>query len=200
MSDRTPDLFAAVLASGSDADLSAWAATGPSGVVLLRDELAGRRTTTPARQTSPRDIIDNLSAATVAIAESEPEVFLDAFAGVEWASNTFVLDGFGRIDGERATDRLIEATRSGDEWARMHAAIGLAGRRSDAVSIALERLLDATEYLVRYHALASLSTSGTPAAVAHLERFDPPSDIERAMRDEAIRRIADATSGPAATV
>jgi HEAT repeats len=200
MSDRTTDLFAAALASGSDADLSAWAATGPPGVVVLREELAGRRRTAPARQTSPRDIIDNLSAATAAIASSEPESFLDAFAGVEWASNTFVLDGFGRIDGECATGRLIEATMSADEWARMHAVIGLAGRRSDAVTIALGRLLDDSQYLVRYHALASLATSGTPAALAHLERFDPPTDIERAMRDEAMRRIAGHTSGPSATV
>jgi len=193
------DCLAAALASGSDADLTVWASTGPAGVLVLRDELGARVTIEPARPTHPRDIVDNLSAAAASIARAEPEAFLAAFAGLEWSSNPFVLVGLGRIDDERATARLIEATLSPGEWARMDAAIGLAARRSDAVAIALGRLLDDWKFLVRYHALASLATSGTSAALPDLERFEPSTEIERTMRDDAIARISGWASGAVPT-
>ena len=193
------DRLATALATGTDADLAAWASTGPAGVVVLRDELGGKVTTEPARPTHPRDIIDNLSAAAAAIARAEPEAFLAAFAGQEWSADPFVLAGLGRIDDERATARLCDATMSPSESARMHAAIGLAGRRSEAVAAALGRLLDDGQYLVRYHALASLATSGTPAALPDLERFEPLTEIERTMRDEAVARISGRASGAAPT-
>jgi HEAT repeat protein len=189
------DRLAAALATGSDADLAAWASTGPAGVLVLRDELGGKATTEPARPTHPRDIIDNLSAATAAISRVEPEAFLAAFAGREWSADPFVLVGLGRIDDERATARLIDATLSPGESARMHAAIGLAGRRSEAVATALGRLLDDGQYLVRYHALASLATSGTSAALPDLERFEPLTEVERTMRDAAVARISGRASG-----
>lgn len=199
MSDPPTEALAAVLASGSDTDLAAWASTGRVGVQLLRGELAGSGMTEPARPTHPRDVVDNLSAAVAAIASAEPDAFLAAFDGDEWTLNAFVLVGLGRIDDEDATARLIEAAVSADESARMHAAIGLAGRRSETVSRILGRLLHDSGYLVRYHALASLSSSGTPAALPDLEQFDPTTDIERAMRDEAMRRITGQASQPSAS-
>ena len=109
MTDEIRDRLAAALATGSEADLAAWASTGQAGVIYLRDELAGRHVTEPRHATHPRDIIDNLGAATAAIAAREPAAFLAAFAGDEWTSNTFVLDGLARIDDAQATARLIEA-------------------------------------------------------------------------------------------
>jgi len=193
------DRLAAALATGSDADLAAWASTGPAAVLVLRDELGGKATTEPARPVHPRVIIDNLSAAAAAIASAEPEAFLAAFAGPEWSSDSFVLVGLGRIDDGRATARLIDATLSPSEFARMDAAIGLAGRPSEAVATALRRLLDDGQYLVRYHALASLATSGTPAALPDLLRFEPSTEIERTMRDDAVARISGRARGAMST-
>jgi len=191
--------LAAVLGTGSAADLAAWASTGAAGVLVLRDELGRKATTEPARPTHPRDIIDNLSAAAAAIASAEPEAFLAAFAGHEWSLDSFVLVGLGRIDDDRATARLIDATLSPGESARIHAAIGLSGRRSEIVTTALGRLLHDGQYLVRYHALASLAASGTPAALPELERFEPLTEIERTMRDDAVARISGRASGATPT-
>jgi HEAT repeat protein len=190
MDAQIRERLAAVLGTGSEADLAAWASTGAAGVLALREELEGKSVTEPARSAGPREIIDNLTAAAAAIAWAQPEAFLTAFAGDRWASDTFVLVGLGRIDDERATARLVAATSLPNEWARMDAAIGLAGRRSETVAAALVRLLDDGHYLVRYHALASLATSGTQATLPDLDRFEPLTEIERTMRDHAVVQIS----------
>ena len=190
MKDLATERLAEALAVGSRENLAAWATTGRSGVLLVREELAGQRTIEPSQPTDPRDILDNLGAAVTAIARTEPDAFLQLFDGADWASNSFVLDALGAIDDERATQRLVHAAVSGDHSVRAHAAIGLGGRTSVAGSIALGRLLGDRAYLVRYHALASLARAGVPAALGDLERFDPPSELERTMRDGALAAIA----------
>jgi HEAT repeat protein len=144
-----------VLRDGSKSSLTSWAATGETGIRLLCEELAGRHRTEPGPGIHERDAIDNLAAATVEIAAAHPDAFLAAFDGTD-PDNTFVLDGLGQIDDERATVRLARASGSHDPWQRMHAAIGLRRRESPLAREALGRMLKDRDDLVRHHAAASL--------------------------------------------
>jgi HEAT repeat protein len=143
------------LRDASPSNLAAWAATGEAGVRLLRAELLGLHRTDVGPAVHERDVLDNLSAATTAIARAHPQEFLAVFDETT-IDDTFVLDGLGQIDDPRATERLVLAAASPDQWRRMHAAIGLGRRASPVAREALERLAEDGDDLVRYHAAASL--------------------------------------------
>jgi HEAT repeat protein len=141
-----------------------------------------------------RDLVDNTSALVAAIAEAEPEAFLELFEGDRYGANGLVLVGLGRIDDERATQRLADAAGSSDQWIRMDVAIGLGRRASEIASRVLAGLLSDREYLVRYHALESLAHMGDASTVPALRAFDPPSPREAELAAQAIRAIEERTA------
>lgn len=172
---------------GDDAALQAWSATGRDGVVVLREVLLGDERLGALRD---RVGLDNMTAAVVSIAESHPGDFLEIFADSSRdQSTTWILDGLGHIDDPRATARLVAATRSGNQWARMSAAIGLGRSRSADASDALVQLLRDADYLVRYHALRSLASAGDARALVALRSLRPTSKVELDLAAEAARRI-----------
>ena len=186
----------AALLDGSDAARAKWAATGYAGLLRLRDHLGRPWDLDPIPPgTSGVVLEDNTTAAVGAIAESHPQAFLEVFEDERWATAGAVLTGLGRIDDPRATDRLVRAAASTDQWARMDAAIGLGRRTSPAATDALARLLDDDEYLVRYHALASLERIGDATALPALLRFGRPSQIEAEMADRATAAIGTRDGG-----
>jgi HEAT repeat protein len=137
-----------------------------------------------------RDVIDGLSAAVAAIAVAQPAAFLDVFADPGFDTNSYVMTGLGYVNDPRATGRLAKATRSGDEWLRMEAAIGL-GRHSSAIAVqTLIELLSDREYLVRYHALRGLASIGDASAMAPLRSFRGASTVEEDLAKQALESIA----------
>jgi hypothetical protein len=172
---------------GDDESMRAWSATGRDGLEALRQVLLGE---VRFRPPNGRDSIDNMTTAVVTIARAHPADFLEVFADPGHdQSVTWILDGLGQVDDPRATARLIAATRSGDQWARMSAAIGLGRHSSPGVSGALVPLLADVEYLVRYHALTSLAAAGDASALPALRGFRSPSTFEQDLAAEAVRRI-----------
>jgi HEAT repeat protein len=172
---------------GDDEALHAWSATGRDGLEALRRVLLGEERL-GAR--SDRESLDNMTAAVVTIAASHPGDFLEVFADTSRdQSITWILDGLGHIDDPRATARLVAATRSGNQWARMSAAIGLGRRRSADASDALVQLLRDADYLVRYHALRSLASAGDARALPALRSYRSTSKVELDLATEAARRI-----------
>jgi HEAT repeat protein len=178
-----------VIRSASPENVAAWAATGRAGLLVLREDLAGRLRPEIGPGVHPRDQIDNLTAAVAAIAAAEPEAFLEVFPDEASDDTSFVLTGLGQIDDPRATARLVRAADSSSDWIRMDAAIGLGRRRSAIASAALVRLLDDRAYLVRYHALRSLASVGDASSLSALRAFAPQAAIERTLADEAIAMI-----------
>jgi HEAT repeat protein len=148
--------------------------------------------------THPRDLVDNLAAAVAAIAAAEPHAFLEVFDDDRFLEDGYVLLGLGKIDDPRATERLIRVAGSGDKWRRMDVAIGLGRRASPASTDTLGRLLDDDDYLVRYHALASLAKIGDTSVVPTLRRFQAKSTHEAGLVEETISAILGrAAEGPA---
>jgi HEAT repeat protein len=194
MADDVGERLSAAYALGTKDALEQWAATGRPGVRLLREFLDGTWEPAPATGVFGRDLVDNTSALVAAIAEAEPEAFLELFEGDRYGANGLVLVGLGRIDDERATQRLADAAGSSDQWIRMDVAIGLGRRASEIASRVLAGLLSDREYLVRYHALESLAHMGDASTVPALRAFDPPSPREAELAAQAIRAIEERTA------
>lgn len=180
-------LLDAVVERGSEGDLSAWAASGRKGLLALRQELtrsSGRRW--PG--VHPKGVVDALNQASAAIAAAHPADFLQVFADPQFDGNGFVLTGFGYVDDDRATERLIKATEAGWSSTRMDAAIGLGRRRSEPAIGALVLLLHDSDYLVRYHAVRSLGAVGDSRALAALRAIHD-DQVRREVIEEAIASI-----------
>ena len=139
--------------------------------------------------THPRDVIDNTTAAFGAIAAAEPLAFLEVFDGDRFRESGYVLTGLGKIDDPRATERLIRAAGSRDQWTRMDVAIGLGRRPSLAATETLGGLLADDEFLVRHHALRSLTRIGDESALPILRSMQPQSPHEAELVDGAIAAI-----------
>ncbi len=145
---------------GSKADVEAWVATGRSGVLTLREAVTGRSGHMELEGVHERDVLDGLATASAAIAEWHSDDFLEVFEDPAFDENTFVLTGLGRIDDARATARLIAASASRNQDARMDAAIGLGGRPAPEARAALVRLQTDPDFLVRHHASRGLAATG----------------------------------------
>ncbi len=139
--------------------------------------------------THQRDVIDNTSAAVATIAAVHPLAFLDVFEDDRFRESGYVLTGLGNIDDPRATERLIRAAGSADRWTRMHVAIGLGRRPSPVASAVLGDLLIDEEYLVRYHALKSLTQIGDDSVLPILRALKPRSPYEDDLVQAAIAAI-----------
>jgi HEAT repeat protein len=187
--------LSAAYALGTREALAAWAATGRPGVLLLREFLDGTWDPTPAPGLFGRDLVDNTSALVAAIAEAEPEAFLEIFDADRFRTNGLVLVGLGHIDDPRATGRLAQAAGASDQWVRMDVAIGLGRRESSIASAALAGLLNDREFLVRHHALESLARIGDASALIALRALEPGSPREAELADQAIRSILERTAG-----
>jgi len=184
--------------TGEASALADWASMGRPGLLLLRDLLARAWDPGPMAGKHPRDLVDNLSAAVAAIAAAEPQAFLEVFEDDRFLEDGYVLLGLGRIDDPRATERLVRVAGSADKWKRMDVAIGLGRRPSAAATATLGRLLVDDEYLVRYHALASLAKIGDSSVVPTLRRIQARSPHEAGLVDGTIAAILDrAAEGPA---
>jgi HEAT repeat protein len=186
--------LSAAYALGTDDALERWATTGRSGVLLLRELLDGTWDPAPAVGVFGRDLVDNTSALVAAIAEAEPEAFLEVFEADRYRVNGLVLVGLGRINDPRATRRLADAAGSSDQWVRMDVAIGLGRRESQIASATLAGLLNDREFLVRHHALESLARIGDASALSALRAFEPTSPREAELVDQAIRSIEERTA------
>ena len=189
MADDVGVLLSAAYALGTDAALAQWAATGRPGVVLLRDFLDGTWDPAPAPGVFGRDLVDNTSALIAAIAETEPEAFLEVFEDERYQADGSVLVGLGHIDDPRATRRLAHVAGSSDQWIRMAVAMGLGRRESPIASAILAGLLNDREFLVRHHALESLARIGDASALSVLRAFEPTSPREAELAEQAIRSI-----------
>ena len=187
--------LSAAYALGTREALEAWAATGRPGVLLLRDFVDGTWDPAPAPGVFGRDLVDNTSALVAAIAETEPEAFLEIFEGEQYRANGSVLVGLGHIDDPRATRRLAGAAGSTDQWVRMDVAMGLGRRESPIASATLAGLLNDREFLVRHHALESLARIGDASALTALRAFEPGSPREAELAEQAIRSILERTAG-----
>jgi len=194
MSDEVGERLSAAYASGTAEALSAWAATGRPGVTLLRDFVDGTWDPAPATGVFGRDLVDNTSALVAAIADAEPEAFLEVFEADRYRANGLVLVGLGQIDDPRATQRLADAAGSSDQWVRTDVAIGLGRRESEIASAVLAGLLSDREFLVRHHALESLARIGDAATLSALRAFDPTSPREAELAEQAIRAIEERTA------
>ena len=151
---------------GSEPDIEAWVATGRSGVLTLREAVTGGSGRMELEGVHDRDVLDGLATASAAIAERHPDEFLEVFVDPAFDENTFVLTGLGHIDDARATLRLVAASASRNQDARMHAAIGLGRRPAPDARTALKGLLTDPDFLVRHHAsrsLAALDGTDRPA-------------------------------------
>jgi HEAT repeat protein len=179
----------AALRTGGAAALADWAATGRPGLLLLRGYLTDVWDAGPIEGTHQRDVIDNTSAAVAAIAAAHPLAFLDVFEDDRFRESGYVLTGLGKIDDPRATERLIRAAGSADQWTRMDVAIGLGRRPSPAATLTLGDLLVDHEYLVRYHALKSLTKIGDDSVLPILRGLKPPSPFEAELVRTAIAAI-----------
>jgi hypothetical protein len=186
MSD-VEDRYLAALRSSDRATLAAWAATGATGVELLRRELTRQRIRS-GDGVEGRDVIDNATAAVAAIAEAAPHPYLTAFMDERWAHSGLVLVGLGRIDDPEATRRLVIGIESDDWTTRIDAAMGLGRRADPRATRALVEALDDEEYLVRYHAMRSLGAIGDETALPALARPAWPTAGE----DELARTARDA--------
>jgi HEAT repeats len=194
MADDVGGRLSDAYALGTKDALERWAATGRPGVLLLREFLDGTWDPAPATGVFGRDLVDNTSALVAAIAEAEPEAFLEVFEGDPYHANGLVLVGLGRIDDPRATQRLADAAGSSDQWVRMDVAIGLGRRESEIASAVLAGLVSDREYLVRHHALESLARIGDASALSTLRAFDATSPREAELADQAIRAIEERTA------
>ena len=194
MDDDAGERLSAAYALGTNEALERWAATGRPGVLLLREFLDGTWDPAPAVGVFGRDLVDNTSALIAAIAETEPEAFLEVFDADRYRANGPVLVGLGRIDDPRATRRLAGAAGSTDQWVRMDVAIGLGRRESPIASATLAGLLSDREFLVRHHALESLARIGDASALPALRAFDPTSPREAELAEQAIRAIDERTA------
>jgi HEAT repeat protein len=191
VTDDVEQRLRAALLTGDDAALAAWASTGRSGLLLLRAYLTDTWDSGPTGDTHPRDVVDNTSAAAAVIAEADPIAFLEVFDDDRFRESGCVLTGLGRIDDPRATERLIRAARSRDQWTRMDVAIGLGRRPSPEASLTLGDLVGDDEYLVRYHALKSLTRIGDESALPILRSMAPPSSHEGVLVEAAIAAIVE---------
>jgi hypothetical protein len=195
VTDDVDQRLRAALRTGEADALADWASTGRAGLLLLRGYLTGAWDPGPLSGIHPRDVVDNTSAVVAAIAAADPLEFLEVFADDRFAASGYVLTGLGQIDDPRATERLIRAAGSRDRWTRMDVAIGLARRPSPAATEALGRLLGDDEYLVRCHALQSLTRIGDDSVLPVLRSMRPPSPHEAELVTGAIaaivRRAAD---------
>lgn len=187
--------LSAAYALGTGEALAAWAATGRPGVLLLRDFVDGTWDPAPAPGVFGRDLVDNTSALVAAIAETEPEAFLEVFEDERYRTNSSVLVGLGHIDDPRATRRLADAAGSSDQWVRMDVAVGLGRRESSIASAALAGFLNDREVLVRHYALESLARIGDASALTALRAFEPGSPREAELAGQAIRSILERTAG-----
>jgi HEAT repeat protein len=140
--------------------------------------------------THQRDVIDNTSAAIAAIAAAHPLAFLEVFEDDRFRESGYVLTGLGKIDHPRATERLVRAAGSADPWTRMDVAIGLGRRPSSVATATLGALVMDREYLVRYHALKSLTQIGDDSVLWILRSLKPPSPYEAELVEAAISAIA----------
>ena len=191
MDDEVGLRLSAAYATGTADALEQWAATGRAGVLLLREFLDRTWDPAPAPGVFSRDLVDNTTALVAAIAEVEPEAFLEVFEADRFHADGLVLVGLGTIDDPRATRRLARVAGSADPWVRMDVAIGL-GRRSSSIATAiLVRMLDDTEYLVRYHALRSLERIGDSTALQRLATFVASAPIEAELAAKAIASIGE---------
>lgn len=191
MDDEVGERLSAAYASGSPEALERWAATGRPGVVLLRAFLEQTWDPAPAPGVFSRDLVDNTAALVAAIAEAEPEAFLEVFEGDRFQASGLVLVGLGKIDDPRATRRLARVAGSTNSWVRMDVAIGLGRRASSIATTILGRLLGDDEYLVRCHALRSLERIGDASALPALQAFVATSPIEAKLAGEAIASISE---------
>jgi HEAT repeat protein len=194
MVDDVGARLSAAYALGTDDALERWAATGRSGVLLLREFVDGTWDPAPAVGVFGRDLVDNTSALITAIAETEPEAFLEVFEDERYRASSSVLVGLGHIDDPRATRRLAGAAGSSDQWVRMDVAIGLGRRPSSIANAALAGLLNDREFLVRHHALVSLARIGDASALSALRAFEPTSPREAELAGQAIRSIEERTA------
>ena len=194
MVDEVEERLSAAYATGSAEALERWAATGRPGVLLLREFLDRRWDPASGSGVFSRDLVDNTTALVGAIAEAEPEAFLEVFEAQRFRANGIVLVGLGHIDDPRATRRLARVAESTDPSVRMDVAIGLGRRPSSIASTTLGRLLGDDDYLVQNHALRSLARVGDESALAALREFEGPSAVEAELAAEAIRSIETRTS------
>jgi hypothetical protein len=188
MTGSVEDRLREACRTGDNAALADWATTGRPGLLLLRDYLSGEWDPGPM-DGHPRDLIDNLRAAVAATAAAHPQEFLDVFGADRFLDSGYVLTGLGQIDDPRATERLVRAAASRDNWNRMDAAIGLGRRPAPAATETLGRLLGDDEYLVRYHALASLARIGDSSVLPLLRGWRPPSPYEAKLVEGTIAAI-----------
>jgi HEAT repeat protein len=189
MVDDVAERLSAAYATGTAEALERWAATGPPGVLLLRQFVDGSWHPADAPVVFPRDLVDNTTALIGAIAAAEPDAFLEIFDADRFRANGLVLTGLGRIDDARATRRLARVVGSADRWIRMDVAIGLGRRASSIATATLVRLIDDEDSLVRYHALQSLARIGDPSALTALRQFRGPNNREIELAAEAIHSI-----------
>lgn len=183
--DEVRERLRVVLEFGREADLDIWAATGRLGCETLRELFSGRLRLDSA---TGRDAVDNLVAATRTLAGRHPNAFLETFASASFDRNGYVIHGFGAIDDERATRRLVQAVQEADWVLRVDAAIGLRGRAAPAAIAALIGLLADPEYLVRYHALRSLEGRREERVLAALRAFEPSNDVEHRLVSGLLER------------
>jgi HEAT repeat protein len=189
MADDVGPRLSAAYALGTNEALARWAVTGRPGVLLLRRFVDGTWDPAPTPGVFGRDLVDHTTALIGAIAEAEPETFLEVFEDDRYRANSLVLGGLGRIDDPRATRRLARAAGSTDQWVRMDVAFGLGRRASSIASATLARLLNDREFLVRNHALKSLARIGDASALSALRAFEPDSPYEAHLAEDAIRSI-----------
>jgi hypothetical protein len=151
--------FAAVVAKGTDDAGEAWVALGPEGVTRLHAELSGEYRVRMS-DVHPRDVLDNLTWASLLIARSYPDQFLAIFPSPEWDDNSVVCAGLGGIRRPEVTKRLMRLLGHEDKWIRVQAAVALRGHRHRGLQSALLSALDDPEDLVRYHVEERLAELG----------------------------------------
>jgi len=145
---------------GTDEAISAWVDSGSRAVEELRQELAGDSSITVAVGTSQRDVVDNLSAASHALATAFPDEFLEAFDDPAWGDSGFVCVGLGAIRRPEVTERLMQMLTSDNVWIRMDAAVALRGYGHPALRATLVAAAGDPDYLVRYHVSERLTGLG----------------------------------------
>jgi len=113
----------------------------------------------------PRTFVEHASFLLADVAARYPQEFLAAFVDERWDDDSDVVTALAYTDDPTVPPRLARVLRTGSRFARVSSAVGL-GRFDDPEAVAaLLGALDDPEYLVIFHAIASLGDVGGPAAI-----------------------------------